>query len=111
MVRIVRHMKMMRRKGCKDRKLPRKVFRQCLFKARYEGMRQVLENCKEPSMFGRMKPVEGRRAQPPMMKKYDTKVIKHEHVSDMIANLLNSLGEIAFPVKDIDIDIDDEVLN
>lgn len=46
-----------------------------------------------------------------MMKKYDTKVIKHEHVSDMIANLLNSLGEIAFPVKDIDIDIDDEVLN
>jgi len=45
-----------------------------------------------------------------MMKKDDTQVIKHKDVSDMIANLLNSLGEIALPVKDVDIDIDDEVL-
>jgi len=78
-------MKVMRRKGNKDWKLVRKVFRNRLINTRYKHMKEILSKKKDKDIFKIVKCLEGRRAIPPMMTEEGIKVFQQEQIGQLIA--------------------------
>ena len=63
---MAKDMKRLRREGSEDWKLVRKVFRNHLLQERYRKIRSRLEKTGEIEAFKMVRPLEGRRAIPPM---------------------------------------------
>jgi len=94
--RMNRDMKMMRRKGDKDWKLVRKVFRNRLINTRYEYMKDILSKKKDKDIFKIVKCLEGRRAIRPMIIEDGMKVFQHDQIGHLIAAQLQPGEEACF---------------
>jgi len=110
MERMARDVKNLRRKGNKDWKLVRKVFRCSLLKARYEDMSKRLGESRDPAIFKMVKQLEGRRAVPPITIPNGTTLIAHQDISDLIAEQLLPSDKVTMPEEYIDLEVSQDEL-
>jgi len=105
-----RDMKVMRRKGDKDWKLVKKVFRNRMINTRYEHMKDILSKKKDKDIFKIVKWLEGQRAIPPMVMGNGTKVFQHDQIGHLIVEQLQSGEETEFERNTVDIRMTKEEL-
>jgi len=108
--KINKDMKVMRRKGDKDWKLVRKVFRKRMINTRYEHMKDILSKNKDNDIFKIVKCLEGQRVIPPMMMGDGTKVFQHDQIGHLIAEQLQPGEETEFERSTVDMRLTKEEL-
>jgi len=108
--RMNKDIKVMRRKGDKDWKLVRKVFRNRLINTRYEYMKEILSKEKDKDIFKIVKCPEGRRVIPPMIMENSMKVFQHEQIGQLIAEQLQPGEGMNFERSTVDVQMTKEEL-